>query len=141
MLERMGEINWWAVLVATLAIFMLGGIWYMALFGKKWQALHGYTDEQLKEMQASKPPPVFFGVMIVSYFVLSAVMALVFVYVGVDSAIAGIGWGVLLWLGFAATIGMTGQIASHLPLGAYALDVSYQFVYFVMAGAILGAWR
>ena len=32
------QINWLAVLVAGLAYFFLGALWYSVLFGKKWQS-------------------------------------------------------------------------------------------------------
>ena len=70
------EVNWWAVLVAGFAVFMLGGLWYTALFGKLWVRLNGYSEEKVREMQAKRPPHVFFGVMIGSYLLLSVVMAL-----------------------------------------------------------------
>ena len=44
----MPEINWIAVLVAGVACFLLGGLWYSkALFGKAWQRETGLTDEAL----------------------------------------------------------------------------------------------
>ena len=76
-MELSFNINWLAVLVAGGATFMLGGLWYTALFGKLWQRLHGYSDEKMKEMQARKPPPMFFGLMIVCYMVLAAVVAVI----------------------------------------------------------------
>src|SRR5436189_6471700 len=34
------HLNWWAILVATLAYFILGAVWYSkALFGTKWARL------------------------------------------------------------------------------------------------------
>ena len=36
-----------AVVVATLAFFAVGAIWYTALFGKVWQREVGLSDEQL----------------------------------------------------------------------------------------------
>ena len=39
--------NWLAVVVATLAFFAVGAIWYTALFGKVWQREVGLSDEQL----------------------------------------------------------------------------------------------
>ena len=44
----MPEINWIAVVVATLSSFALGALWYSpALFGKAWQREVGLTDEQV----------------------------------------------------------------------------------------------
>ena len=39
--------NWLAVVVATLAFFAVGAIWYTALFGRIWQRELGLSDEQL----------------------------------------------------------------------------------------------
>ena len=39
--------NWLAVVVATLAFFAVGAIWYTAVFGKIWQREVGLSDEQL----------------------------------------------------------------------------------------------
>jgi len=39
--------NWLAVVVATLAFFTVGAIWYTALFAKLWQREVGLSDEQL----------------------------------------------------------------------------------------------
>ena len=43
----MGEINWLAVVLATVAFFAVGAVWYTALFAKLWQREVGLSDEQL----------------------------------------------------------------------------------------------
>lgn len=42
------EIHWLAVVVAGVAAFMVGGIWYGALFSKAWMAARGVTKEQIE---------------------------------------------------------------------------------------------
>ena len=37
------------VLIAAIAAFLLGFLWYTALFGKAWQAETGVTDEQAQK--------------------------------------------------------------------------------------------
>ncbi|HET9475062.1 MAG TPA: DUF1761 domain-containing protein [Steroidobacteraceae bacterium] len=45
----MPEVNWIAIVVAAVASFLLGGLWYSpALFGKAWQREVGLSDEQMK---------------------------------------------------------------------------------------------
>ena len=40
----MGEINMVAVVAATLAFFVVGAVWYGALFGKPWQRETGISE-------------------------------------------------------------------------------------------------
>ncbi len=134
-------INPWAVLVAGLATFFLGGVWYTALFGKAWVKLHGYSEEKVKEMQARRPPPVFFGGMVVCYLVIASVMAVLVVGLDLRGLYPGMVLGALVWLGPAAGIAMTAHLASDKPFGVYLIDVSFQFIFLVMMGGILGAWR
>lgn len=135
------SVNWLAVLVAGIATFILGGVWYMALFGKAWQRLHGYSDEKVKQMQAAKPPPVFFGTMIAAYLLLAAVIAILMATFGITTLSGGLTFGGMLWLGPALCIGATSWIASDRHIGTYAIDLAYQLCFLLMMGAILGAWR
>lgn len=135
------SVNYPAVVVAAAATFLIGGAWYTALFGKLWQRLNGYSDEKMREMQAKRPPPVFFGTLLACYLVVALIVALLVVALDVRGAGGGALLGLLLWIGPAAAIGMTGQIASDKPMGVFCIDASYQLIYLVLIGAILGAWR
>src|SRR6185295_6778118 len=43
------ELNIWAVLVAALSTFLIGGLWYSpAVFGKAWMRENGFTEEGMK---------------------------------------------------------------------------------------------
>ena len=42
------EINWLAVATAALSSFLLGGVWYVALFAKAHQSAAGLSDAQMK---------------------------------------------------------------------------------------------
>jgi hypothetical protein len=44
----MGQINYLAVLLAAVAFFAVGAVWYTVLFGKAWQRALGLSDAQLK---------------------------------------------------------------------------------------------
>lgn len=140
MLEALPNVNWLAVLVAALATFFLGGVWY-TLLGKVWQAAHGYTDADVTNMKALRPPPVFFGGMIVSYAIMAVAVALLFSWLGVGCVATGLQTGFLLWLGVALPIGVTSWLASSKKFTATAIDLAYQLAFLLMTGAILGAWR
>jgi len=44
----MGQINYLAVLLAAVAFFAVGAVWYTVLFGKAWQRALGLSGEQLR---------------------------------------------------------------------------------------------
>lgn len=55
----MSEVNLLAVLAATVAMFAVGAIWYMPIFGKIWGEMHGFdklSKKEQKEMQAKMGP-------------------------------------------------------------------------------------
>ena len=45
----MFEVNWLAIVLAALAGFVVGGIWYGPVTGKKWTGAVGLTEEQIKQ--------------------------------------------------------------------------------------------
>ncbi len=53
----MGDINLLAVILAALAFFVVGMVWYGALFGKVWQREAGLSEEQM----AGGNMPLIFG--------------------------------------------------------------------------------
>jgi hypothetical protein len=134
------RVNPLAVVVAALAAFLVGGLWYTALFGKLWVKLHGYSEEKVKQMQANMSPPRFFGGMLLSYLVLAVALALLLTAVPEPTLGGGAAAGLLLWMATAA-IAMTGFIASDKVIGIYWIDVACQFVYLVLMGIILAVWR
>jgi hypothetical protein len=41
--EALGDFDWLAILAGTVAMFIVGWLWYGPLFGKKWGAANGVT--------------------------------------------------------------------------------------------------
>jgi hypothetical protein len=134
-------INYWAVLVAGLAAFFVGGLWYTALFGKLWVKLQGYSQEKIEEMRRRRPPPYFFGGMVICYLVMAWAMALVMTGYPESSALGGALFGGLVWLGPVACNAMTNFISTDKPFALVEIDQGFQLIHLVMMGAILGGWR
>jgi hypothetical protein len=137
---KFADVNYPAVLVAGLLAFVVGAVWYTALFGKVWIRLQGFSDEKVKEMKANMSPVKFFGGMLLSYLVLAWVIAIILTGVPESDARTGATLGFFVWLG-AAAIGFTGHLPSGRPLGVYLIDTGCQLVYLVLMGLLLGAWR
>ena len=136
----MATVNYLAVVVAALAAFFLGALWYSpALFAKQWMKAHGYTEDKIKEMQKSAMPAYL--VSLVCYVVMAYVLAVFIATMNVASATGGMCAGLLAWLGFAATLGLTANMFSEKKIATFFLDAGYQLVHLLVMGAILGAWR
>ena len=69
----MPEVNYLAVVVAAVASFLSGGLWYSnALFGKVWQRESGVTDAQLENGNMAR----IFGLSLVLSLIAAWVFAL-----------------------------------------------------------------
>ena len=127
------DINWIGIIAATVSAFVLGGIWYGPLFGKKWQALVGLSEEQVKSANMAK---VFGGA-----FVLTFVAAFVFaMFLGPDITVEqGTAYGAsagLCWV--AASFGINYLFAQR-PLALWLIDGGYATGMFTLFGLLLGA--
>lgn len=132
------NINLVSALVAAVAGFILGWIWYSPLFGKKWQSENGFTDEYLKEGNMG----MIFGI----GFLLTLVMAIAMAMVVQGHEDAAIGWmegmihGIYAGVGFMATALGLSYVYMRKSLTIYLIDAGYQVIMLAVMGAILGAW-
>ena len=132
----MPEINWIAVVVAAVASFLLGGLWYSpALFGKVWQREAGLTDEQIKNGNMAK----IFG--------LSLLLALLAAWNFANflgprpSVVFGTAVGAsagLLWVG--ASFGIN-YLFERKSFKLFAINAGYHTLQFLIFGLIIGLWR
>jgi hypothetical protein len=127
-------------LVAAVAAWLIGGLWYSPLlFAKQWVAAHGYTPEQVAAMQ--KNAPKAYGISFLCFVVMAHVLAALVHLTGAEGWMYGLHLGFLCWLGFAFTIGLTANVYSDKKIATFFIDSGYQLVYLMVMGAILAAWR
>jgi hypothetical protein len=144
-MHDMPPINWLAVLVAGIVIFILGGLWYSPfLFAKRWIALQGRTEEEMRAGAASANMPLMYLSAFLCGLITSAVLALVLAHFSATlemNAGHGATVGFFLWLGFAATTSYGTALFSMKPRTLWLIDSAYNLVSFVLAGIILAVWR
>ncbi len=126
--------NWWAVMVAAVATFILGGLWYSpVLFAKAWQREAGLTDERLKNGNMA----VIFG----SSLLLSLLASWMFaVFLGPrpnlqEGLIYGFSAG-LCWV--AASFGIN-YLFERRSLKLFFINGGYHTLQFTIIGGVLGA--
>src|SRR5215813_7467425 len=109
------HVNYLAVLVSAVAIFILGGLWYSkALFANKWIALMGITEEQMKA-KPSAPMPMLLVQAFICGFLISWTLAVLINHLPPQSAMRGIEVGAICWLGFAAATSYATSVFSMQP--------------------------
>lgn len=125
--------NIWAVLLAAVSSFLLGGLWYSpALFGKTWSSENG------GEKQAGHPAKVF-GIS----FLFSLVAAFAFAsWLGAAPPLnvslkAGVSVGFCF---VAASFGINYQFAQR-SFKLWLIDGGYHTAQFLIFGLVLGLWH
>jgi Protein of unknown function (DUF1761) len=133
-------INWIAVLVATLAYFGLGALWYSVLFGKRWisDLKIDVNDPNLK-----KGVGMTFGGSLVLMFVQCLALAILAGRIEDITAtwMSGAKLGALTGCCFcAATIGVN-YLYEKKPFSLFLINAGYAIVGNIIAGIILCCWQ
>jgi len=130
-------LNWLAIIVATIAFFAFGALWYSpSLFGKMWMKETGNTEETAKKANM----PKMMGLTLLFSFVMALNLALF-----MNSPDIGIAEGAMygFFTGFgwiAMSIFVSGQYEFRST--AYMLiNAGYNTIGLTIMGIIIGAWK
>lgn len=129
--------NYPAVIVAAVAYWVLGAIWYGVLFGKSWMVLEHMTEEQARSMNPVLPYVISFLLNLLIAYSLAQIC----VWRNADTVGRGASVGVLLWIGFVGPITYTTYMYEMRPKELFAINEFYPLAGLVLMGAILGAWK
>jgi hypothetical protein len=138
-LESLAAVNWLAVVAATVALYVLGGLWYSpVLFGPGWRAGVGFVPPD-----GWKPGALLYFGPLVACFVVTLATALLVTIADAHSATDGVALGLIVGLGYGAAVAGVDAIApSHPRPGPLALIVgAYWAVGLTMVAVILTVWR
>lgn len=129
----MSDVNIFAVVVAALSSFLLGGLWYSsALFGGAWRRAAGGPEIEGHRAKV-------FGLSFL--FALVAALAYALLVPPPSTAIGAATRGLLVGAGFvAASFGINYQFANRSTI-LWLIDGGYHTVQFTIYGLVLGLWR
>ena len=125
------ELNYVAIIVAALAQFVFGAVWYTPVFGKLWGKIHGFdkhTPETQKKMMKQMPPLLLaqFAVTIVTTVILAMLLT------GTTSDWSAYVLAALCWFGFIVPTQVSAVIFGGTEPRWIATKIA------IMAGAALG---
>jgi hypothetical protein len=125
-------VNWLAILLATIAAFAFGAVWYMGL-SRQWLAALGKTRD---ELNVGFTPFIWsFAVeLVMAYFLAVFTPALM----GTVSLGAGALTGLLCWLGFVITTLIMNHRYEGMKWSLTVIDGFHLLGVLVIQGAVIG---
>jgi len=131
----MPHINWLAVIAAALASFILGGVWYSALFAKAWRVAAGLSEA---DVAGGNKALTFSGAFILA-LIASAVFAL---FLGPNPPLTlGVGAGFAAGLCWVTTSFGVNYMFEKKSFRLFLINGGYHTLQFTLIGAILGTWH
>ena len=135
----MPHLNYLAVLVAGVVIFLLGGLWYSpVMFAKKWMALQGRSAE---DMSGGGNMAAMYVQVFVCGLLTAWVLAILIEFLPVLDVMRAVKLAVLCWLGLSAATSYGTAMFSMKPKSLWAIDTGFNLVSFIVAAVILATWR
>jgi surface polysaccharide O-acyltransferase-like enzyme len=129
--------NYLAVIVAAIAYWLLGAIWYGVVFGEAWMALEHMTAEQARSMNPVLPYVITLALNVLIAYALAQIC----IWRNANTLGRGASVGVLLWVGFVGPVTFTTYMYEMRPKELYAINQFFPLAGFVLMGAILGGWK
>ncbi|MBO6524190.1 MAG: DUF1761 domain-containing protein [Balneolaceae bacterium] len=130
------EINYLAVLVASLIGFVVGFLWYGPLFGKAWMAEVGMTEEKQQSGNMAK----IFGTTFVLQVIMTYCLAMFLADDSIDLAM-GAFYGFLTGAGWILPTMIINNLYEQRSFKLSFIQGGYWVVVFTLMGLVLGAWR
>lgn len=134
-----------AVVAAAIVSFVIGGIWYTRpVFGTAWMAALGKTEADREAMR--KQAPKGFAAGLIGAIIASLILGTFLQYgrqanVGLPTGVVGgLVVGFLVWFGFLMTTGVSGAIFESRPGKLVGINQGFQFVLYLVMGAVLAIW-
>ena len=135
----LGEtVNYMHVLVAAIAAFALGALWYGPLFGKAWMKLAGITPQKMKSMKMT--PMQSMGIGFILTLLSSYILAHFVKYFSAASIGDASQLAFWLWLGFVVPVQAGVVLWEGKQFKLFALCTLYSLVSLALMASILAAW-
>jgi len=134
-MPSLAGINWIAVLAGVVFSNALGFLWYGPLFSKPWLKALGKTEA---EVQGS---PTMYIVTLVTSFITMIVLAMAVNAFGSAGLLAGAVLGAVLNVGLVGTASYVSTLFEGRSNTLWWINALYNFVVFVVMGAVLAIWK
>ena len=128
--------NYLAIVAATAAGFVFGGIWYNVL-SKPWMAALGRTEAEMKANGMIVPMIVT----VIAQLVMAWVLAGLIGHMGPVTVRTGVISGAFCWLGFVATTLAVNHAFQGAKRSLTLIDGAHWLGVLLIQGAVIGLFR
>ncbi len=133
------NVSWLGIIIGAVALFILGGVWYVPLFGKVYRRELGLSEA--RQGESPLPPGKTLGKALAGQFIASlAIAGLLAWLIGNESAghgaIVGLVGGVLVAAALTQLYQFEGKTVRHL-----LINIGFVVIGLTAVGAILGAFQ
>ena len=132
------DVNWLAVIAAAASGFIVGGIWYGPVMGKKWMGAVGISEEEMQQGHMGK----IYGGAFAFSLLASWVLAHTFASYGIDFSFSvKVMTAVGIAIGFIVPAIGTNYLFSQKSKALFFIDAGYWILFYLVMGivhAILG---
>lgn len=122
-----------AIAVATIASYVLGSLWYLAL-GKQWRFALGWVDGSI----AYRPKPAELATAFVSQLMMAVALWLAIERLNMSGVADGLLTGAASWLGFVLPTLATNVVFQRRSLSLIWQDGGHWLLLLAAQGTILG---
>lgn len=137
--DVLGDVNYLAALVAAVAYFAWGAVWYAPpVLGNVWQRSAG-----VEIPEGTTPSPIFFIGTLVAYFVAALATAALAVATGSDTVGEGVVLGLVVGVGYAVTAAAVVTIYERKPQPTtyFWLNAIYNLIGALIVAVIVSVWN
>jgi hypothetical protein len=134
------DINYLAVVAATLSSMIVGSIWYTPkVFGNYWMRQANVTPSG-KASDAVRPIIITVIVSFITAWVLAGAAFISWDFYGGSFFVNTLVTALILWAGFTAARFITHDAFDGRPTGLTVLNVAHELVTIVIMAIIIGVW-
>jgi hypothetical protein len=134
------EINYWAVILATLSSMVIGSIWYTPkVFGDRWMRLAQVTPSG-RASDAVVPIVVTLVVSFVTAWVLAGSTSIAWHFYSGGYLWNALVTSVVLWAGFTAARFITHDAFEGRSTSLTVLNIAHELVTVVVMAVLIGVW-
>ena len=135
--DAFADLNWLAVLVAGLAYFIIGAVWYTdALMGRQYRSALGLDPDA-----RATPDPMPLVINLVGWLVSALALGLVSAAVGAEGFAEGLLLGLVVGVGVVITQMLVTTTYEGRGNALFKVNAPYVIIGYAVMGVVLATWR